>query len=119
MVLARYDQEMNRIDILARLYSFAGSVEQGQRKCQQLLNGVRTVLGVYPPFGQPAAPTSDLVEFFLHDSQIAGRGMEMDRVGRALDKMTRLSVEIFRPEDLRASIQCQGPLLGTRIRFNQ
>ncbi len=118
-VVARYDPEANRIHVIARLYSFAGSAEQARRKCAQLLNAVRTTLGVYPPFGQPAAPTSDLVEFFLHDGQAAGSGMDVDRVGRALDKIVRLHVEIMKPEDLRAGTQCAGPLLGTQVKFDE
>lgn len=116
-IRARYDREANQIRVVSRLYSFTGTADESKAKCAQLMTVLRTALGVYPPLGQPAAPTSDMVELFLRDGQAAGSGMDMDSVGRVLDRMTRIAVGVFRLEDLRPHTACEGPLLGTRIDY--
>ncbi len=118
-IRGRYDREANQIRVVARLYGFSGTADEEEEKCKQLMTALRMSLGVYPPLGQPAAPTSDMVELFVQDGQVAGSGMNMDKLGRVLDRNTRVFVGIFRPEDRRAHMACEGPLLGTRIDFDE
>ncbi len=118
-IRARYHREAKRIHIASRLYGFTGTADEARAKCTQLMNAVRIALGVYPPLGQPAAPTSDVVDFFLRDGSAARVGADRDSLGRALDRMVWIQVGLFRPEDLRATTGCEGPLLGTRVSFGE
>ncbi|MDJ0871891.1 MAG: hypothetical protein QNJ87_08980 [Gammaproteobacteria bacterium] len=118
-IRARYDREAKRIHIASRLYAFTGTADDARAKCTQLMNAIRIALGVYPPLGQPAAPTSDVVAFFLRDGSAARIRADWDSLGRALDRMVWIQVGLFRPEDLRATTECEGPLLGTRVRFGE
>ena len=118
-IRARYDRSANQIRVISRLYSFTGNADEAKAKCKQLMTALRMSLGVYPPLGQPAAPTSDMVELFVRDGQVAGSGTDMDELGRVRDRITRIYVGIFRPEDRRAHTACEGPLLGTHIDFDK